>query len=318
MYSTLEKYTFDRRKTVGGEPVIERFGLTKNRKKKNTRSNSRKDSRVKKRSRSKSKRKSRSPRVESSQKKSSSNIESVSPQRPRVAKTDTKAVNSKPAANAQPIPSNTQKVNVSIDKEPDNSYCSDCGNQYWDDGYLGPGGFIYRYPPPWNYMDSINPGFYYPDPLLPCQNDYYVEQPGTQCDSAPITNSINIFSGIEHEPSSSTNVLPKDDKEITKSLIPTPNPPLTDYDEKSRNSEVQQKPHTTGHEFKKSHEMHEKAESYQDDQENSTEEFPSEPVQCGGNTAVVTTLIILGIIVLIAIVLAFLSVRKSRRTQTLL
>jgi len=314
MYSTLEKYTFDHRKTVGGEPVIERFGLTRNRKKKNTRSNSRKDSRNKKRSRSQSKRKSRSPR-----KKSDNGSQA---KKPIPQKQQSQISNIQSSSEDAVAPANIQRVNVRVDSgvnDDSDGYGYGCGNGYCDDGYLGPGGFIYRYPPPWNYMDSINPGFYYPEPtqyILPYQSNNCGDLPDVARGSVPITNSIKVFSDNKQSPVLDEDASQKNASgtKISVSEYPVRDKPSSEeYVEKiplRERSEQEDKPRIE----QSVHPGCGKDDTdHQSRVEEDKEKFPSEPVDCGSNSTVITTLIVLGIIVLIAIVLAFIFVKRSRR-----
>ena len=333
MYSTLEKYTFDNRKKIGGEPIIERFGLTR---KKSTRSNSRKDSR-KNKSQSKSRTKSgvksmvksgvksmvksgvKSMVKSRSKSRSKPTRKSRSPNRKSVKETTVNRSNSRPSQaeddTSGPDMSNIQKVNVNIDR--DDGYSQGCGNDYWNDGYLGPGGFIYRYPPPWNYMDSINPGFYYPEIGPPFQTDYCGETVDVP-QELPINNNINVFSGDK-------NVQFPDDM-IRK--IVSHYPAQVDVRKEERDESDNKESSTRVGPTLEKKDINEldKADSGQSKKEESSdfnitkvvskdvEEFPSEPVKCGDNrSAIITTIIILGIIVLISIVLAFVFIRKQRR-----
>ena len=321
MYSTLEKYTFDRRKTVGGEPVIERFGLTKSRKK--TRSNSRKDSRHKrsKRSRSKSKRASRSPRKSSGDRKTADKMNEKAPpvkdsgNNTRPPKIDKSEVQPSSVDSANRY--NTQRVDVSIDRDVDDGYS--CGGGYWNDGYLGPGGFICRYPPPWNYMDTINPGFYYPDPaqyLLPGYGD---EIPVVARNSAPITNNIKVLSDNKHSPSPKADVLHTADSPTAELSTNVSNEQFPEHTKKDFETRPKECKYRTDRGLSERGENdvaaddHDSTTEQQGESDEDTEKFPTEPVKCGSNSTGITVVIILGVIVLVAVVIAFIFVGRGRR-----
>tara|TARA_B100001175_G_C19385916_1_gene578942 strand:+ start:302 stop:1018 length:717 start_codon:yes stop_codon:yes gene_type:complete len=227
-------------------------------------------------------------------------------------------------------PTNIQKVNVSVDSSTDDGYGYGCGNGYCDDGYLGPGGFIYRYPPPWNYMDSINPGFYYPESsqyIPPYLSNYCGDMSDVAGGSVPITNSIKIFSDNNQTPSLEDDTSQKNVSRPTLNVseYPVPSTQSEEYAEKKPIQDHLEKQGKYGSERTVPSERtgcgkddvdKEKSDSLVEQSSNvnkDMEKFPSEPVECGSNSTVITTVIVLGIIILIAIVLAFVFIKRSRR-----